>query len=74
VRVCDRPRGTVRRAYRSRTTADRCRHRRRAHPIPEPIGRHAQPALLHRIDPYLGLTDIDLAAVRNWLEQRNEGG
>ncbi|GIG93357.1 hypothetical protein Pen02_82930 [Plantactinospora endophytica] len=30
---------------------------------------HPQPALLHRVDPYLGLTDTDLAAVRQWLEQ-----
>jgi hypothetical protein len=31
---------------------------------------HSQPALLRRIHPYLGLTDDDLAAVRQWLEQR----
>ena len=30
---------------------------------------HPQPALLHRVDPYLGLTDTDLAAVQQWLEQ-----
>jgi hypothetical protein len=27
------------------------------------------PALLHRVDPYVGLTDSDLAAVHDWLEQ-----
>ncbi|BCB79607.1 HAD domain-containing protein [Phytohabitans flavus] len=35
---------------------------------------HAQPALLRRVDPLLGLTDADLAAVRQWLEQREETG
>jgi len=30
---------------------------------------HLQPALLHRVDPYVGLTDSDLAAVHDWLEQ-----
>lgn len=33
-----------------------------------------QPALLRRVDSYLGLTDADLAAVRRWLEQRQEAG
>ncbi|MFG2039943.1 HAD domain-containing protein [Dactylosporangium sp. NPDC048998] len=33
---------------------------------------HPQPALLHRVDPYLGLTDADFSAVRHWLAQRNE--
>lgn len=33
---------------------------------------HPQPALLRRVDPYLGLTDADLAAVRRWLEQLGE--
>jgi hypothetical protein len=28
---------------------------------------HPQPALLHRVDPYRGLTGADLAAVRQWL-------
>jgi hypothetical protein len=28
---------------------------------------HPQPALLHRVDPYQGLSDADLAAVRYWL-------
>ncbi|WP_433286621.1 HAD domain-containing protein [Micromonospora sp. CA-244673] len=31
---------------------------------------HPQPALLHRVDPDLGLTGTDLAAVRQWLGQR----
>ncbi|PZG21834.1 hypothetical protein C1I95_06625 [Micromonospora craterilacus] len=35
---------------------------------------HPQPALLHRVDPHLGLTDIDLAAVCQWLDLRNEVG
>ena len=30
---------------------------------------YPQPALLHHVDPYPGLTDTDLAAVRSWLEQ-----
>jgi hypothetical protein len=30
---------------------------------------HRQPTLLRRVDPYQGLTDADLAAVRHWLEQ-----
>ena len=34
---------------------------------------HRQPALLHRIDPYLGLTDADLTAVRLWLGQCEAG-
>lgn len=33
---------------------------------------HPYPALLHRIDPQLGLTDIDLTAVRQWLCHRGE--
>jgi len=33
---------------------------------------HPQPALLHRVDPYLGLTDTDLAAVCQWLRQHGE--
>ena len=33
---------------------------------------HPQPALLHRVDPYLGLTDTDLAAVRQWLGPPDE--
>jgi hypothetical protein len=33
---------------------------------------HPQPALLHRVDPYLGLTGADLAAVRQWLRQHDE--
>jgi hypothetical protein len=28
---------------------------------------HQSPALLHRVDPYLGLTDADFSAVRQWL-------
>nr|WP_309245975.1 HAD domain-containing protein [Verrucosispora sioxanthis] len=35
-------------------------------------GHHPQPALLHHVDPYLGLTDIDLAAVRRWLNRLHE--
>ncbi|MFC0527113.1 hypothetical protein [Phytohabitans kaempferiae] len=35
---------------------------------------HVQPALLHRVDPYLGLTDADVAAVQQWLEQHEEAG
>ncbi|MBF9134386.1 hypothetical protein I0C86_36480 [Plantactinospora sp. S1510] len=35
---------------------------------------HPQPALLRRVDPYQGLTDADLAAVRHWLEQRERAG
>jgi hypothetical protein len=40
------------------------------------VGRRAppQPALLLRVDPYLELTDADLAAARLWLEQREEAG
>jgi HAD domain in Swiss Army Knife RNA repair proteins len=30
---------------------------------------HPRPALLHRVDPYQGLTSADLAAVREWLGQ-----
>jgi hypothetical protein len=33
---------------------------------------YSQPALLHRVDPYLGLTDADFLAVRQWLGQRDE--
>jgi len=33
---------------------------------------HPQPALLHRVDPNLGLTDSDLAAVQEWLEQLDD--
>ncbi len=33
---------------------------------------HPQPALLHRVDPHLGLTDIDLTAVRHWLDHCHE--
>jgi hypothetical protein len=29
-------------------------------------------ALLRRVDPYLGLTDADLDAVRQWLERHDE--
>lgn len=35
---------------------------------------HSQPALLLRIDPYAGLTDADVVAVRRWLEQRDVAG
>jgi HAD domain in Swiss Army Knife RNA repair proteins len=35
---------------------------------------HAQPALLHRVDPYRGLTDTDFALVRRWLEQHDGTG
>jgi hypothetical protein len=35
---------------------------------------HSQPALLHRVDPYRGLTDADLAVVRHWLERLDEAG
>ncbi|GAA2604452.1 HAD domain-containing protein [Dactylosporangium fulvum] len=34
--------------------------------------RHPWPALLHRVDPYMGLTDADFSAVRQWLGRRNE--
>jgi hypothetical protein len=30
---------------------------------------HPMPALLHRVDPYLGLTSTDVDAVRRWLAQ-----
>jgi len=33
---------------------------------------HPQPALLHRVHPYQGLTDADLAAVRQWLEHLDD--
>jgi hypothetical protein len=33
---------------------------------------HSRPALLRRVDPYQGLTDADLSAVRHWLEQREQ--
>ena len=35
---------------------------------------YPQPTLLHRVDPHLGLTDIDFAEVRQWLRQRDEAG
>ncbi|MEV4758605.1 HAD domain-containing protein [Micromonospora sp. NPDC049559] len=35
--------------------------------------RHPRPALLHRVDPYLGLTDSDLTAVHRWLEPADHG-
>jgi hypothetical protein len=31
---------------------------------------HRQPTLLHRVDPDTGLTDTDLAVVRDWLRSR----
>ncbi|WP_431729857.1 HAD domain-containing protein [Verrucosispora sp. TAA-831] len=34
---------------------------------------HPNPALLHRVDPLVGLADIDLTAVRRWLDHQNEG-
>ncbi|WP_422740551.1 HAD domain-containing protein [Micromonospora sp. WMMD729] len=30
---------------------------------------HPAPALLHRVDPYRGLTDADFSAIRRWLAQ-----
>ena len=33
---------------------------------------HAEPALLHRVDPRSGLTEADLAAVAEWLHEYNE--
>jgi hypothetical protein len=33
---------------------------------------HPQPAQLHRVDPYRGLIDADLAVVRHWLEQHDQ--
>jgi hypothetical protein len=30
---------------------------------------HPQPSLLHRVDPYRGLTEKDFASVRRWLDQ-----
>ncbi|MFD0974157.1 HAD domain-containing protein [Plantactinospora endophytica] len=33
---------------------------------------HPQPALLHRVDPHLGLTGDDLATARQWIEELNE--
>ncbi|MFG2058352.1 hypothetical protein ACGFI9_30450 [Micromonospora sp. NPDC048930] len=33
---------------------------------------HSQPALLRHVDPYLGLTGADLAAVRQWLRPHDE--
>ena len=33
---------------------------------------HPEPALLCRVDPYLGLTDADFSAVRQWLGHRHE--
>jgi hypothetical protein len=35
---------------------------------------HAQPALLHRVDPRSGLTEADLAAVAEWLREHNQTG
>ncbi|MEU5553519.1 HAD domain-containing protein [Micromonospora sp. NPDC047793] len=32
---------------------------------------HPHPTLLNRVDPHVGLTDLDLAAVRRWLDHRN---
>ncbi|GIF63419.1 hypothetical protein Ais01nite_14540 [Asanoa ishikariensis] len=32
---------------------------------------HPVPALLHRVDPYVGLTDADFSAVRDWLAPRS---
>ncbi|WP_408631895.1 HAD domain-containing protein [Micromonospora palythoicola] len=32
---------------------------------------YPHPALLHRVDPHLGLTDTDLTAVRQWLDHRD---
>ncbi|WP_432843910.1 HAD domain-containing protein [Dactylosporangium sp. CA-092794] len=32
---------------------------------------HPGPALLHRVDPAVGLTDADFAVVRRWLGQRH---
>ena len=31
---------------------------------------HDRPTLLHRVDPFEGLADADLVAVRQWLERR----
>lgn len=33
---------------------------------------HPYPALLHHVDPHLGLTGTDLTAVHQWLRQRTE--
>jgi hypothetical protein len=30
---------------------------------------HPGRALLHRVDPYVGLTDADVTAIRQWLAQ-----
>jgi hypothetical protein len=30
---------------------------------------HRAPAMLHRVDPYLGLTKRDFTAVRRWLHE-----
>jgi hypothetical protein len=35
---------------------------------------YSQPALLRRVDAYVGLTDVDVAAVRPWLERHEEAG
>lgn len=35
---------------------------------------HPRPALLYRVDPYLGLTTADLTTVSQWLRQRDEAG
>jgi hypothetical protein len=34
--------------------------------------QHPQPALLHRVDPYEGLSTTDLTVVRQWLDQHDE--
>nr|WP_211247500.1 hypothetical protein [Cryptosporangium arvum] len=34
---------------------------------------HHEPALLHRVDPLLGLTDTDFAAIRRWLNSSIAG-
>ena len=33
---------------------------------------HPVPALLHRVDPYVGLTEADFSAVRRWLRQLDQ--
>ena len=35
---------------------------------------HPQPALLHHVDPFLGLTGAELEVVHQWLSQRDEIG
>ncbi|MET8363912.1 hypothetical protein ABZU53_10130 [Micromonospora sp. NPDC005194] len=34
---------------------------------------HPAPALLHRVDPYRGLTDADFSVIRRWLTQLGVG-